>query len=95
MGTAMNPHKLPVKEFDDKWEEFENDDDQARSIPDIEDTVDAHGLLLKQQPDDDKLIYNELQLQLVDKMQKAKVIQRSLGSNSVTVGTYDDSPSLN
>ena len=70
MGTAMNPHKLPVKEFDDKWEEFENDDEQARSIPDIEDTVDAHGRLLNHQPAYEKLIHNKVQLQLGDKVQR-------------------------
>ena len=33
-GTAMKPPTLPVKEFDDGWEEFENDDGQTISIPD-------------------------------------------------------------
>ena len=35
LGTAMKPHKLPIKDFDNKWEEFENDDEKARSIPKI------------------------------------------------------------
>ena len=53
----MKIPKLPVKEFDDEWEELENDDEQARSIPDIEDKVDAHGLLLNQQTAYEKLIH--------------------------------------
>ena len=81
----MKPPNLPVKEFDDKWEKFENDDEQARSIPDIEDTVDAHVRLINQQPAYDKLIHNEVQLQLGDKVQRAKFIQISLGTYGVTV----------
>ena len=56
----MNPLKPPIKDFDDELEEFENDDEKARSIPEIEDTVDAHGRLLNQQPAYDKLIHNEV-----------------------------------
>ena len=50
----MKPLKIPVKEFDEKWEEFENDDEQARYIPDIDYTVDAHVRLLNQKPAYDK-----------------------------------------
>ena len=57
--------------------------------------MDAHGHLLNQQPDYDKLIHNEVQLKLGDKVQRAKVIQRSLVPDGVTVGTYDSKPSLN
>ena len=42
LGTAMKPHKLPIKDFDNEWEEFENDDEKAMSIPEIEYTVGAH-----------------------------------------------------
>ena len=61
-GKATNPPKLPVKEFDDEWGEFENDDEQERSIPNIEDTVDDHGRLLNQQSAYENLIHNEVQL---------------------------------
>ena len=89
------PPKLPIKDFDDEWEEFGNDDEKARSIPEIEDTLDAHGRLLNQQPAYDKLIHNDLQLQLGENVQTAKVIQRYLGPDGVIVGTYDDNPALN
>ena len=72
--TAMKPPKLPIKDFDDEWEEFENGDEKARSIPKIEDTVDAHGRLLNQKPAYDRLIHNEVQLQLGENMQTSKVI---------------------
>ena len=57
-GAEMKQPMLPVKKIDDEWEEFENYDEQERSISDIEDTVDAHGLLLKQQQAYDKFIHN-------------------------------------
>ena len=57
--------------------------------------MDASGLLLNQQPDYDKLIHNEVQLQLGDKVQREKVIQGSIGPDGITVGTYDDNLSLN
>ena len=91
----INPPKLPVKEFDNEWEEYENDDEQEISIPDIEDTMDSHGRLLNQQPYYDNLIHKKVQLQLRDKVQREKVIQRSFGPDGITLGTYDDNPSLN
>ena len=91
----MNPPETPIKDFDDEWEEFENEDEQARSIPEIEDTVDAQGRLLNQQPAYDKPIHNEVQLPLGEKVQTAKVKQRSLGPDGVVVWTYDDNPALN
>ena len=91
----MKPPKILIKDFDNEWEEFENYDEKTRSIPEIEDTVDAHGRLLNQQPAYDKLIHNEIQLQLGENVQTAKVIQRSLGPDGVIVGTYDDNQALN
>ena len=95
LGTAMKPPKLPIKDFDDEWEEFENDDEKSRSIPEIEDTVDAYGRLLNQQPAYENLIHNEIQLQLGENLQTVKVMQRSLGPDGVIVGTFDDNPALN
>ena len=57
--------------------------------------MDAHARILNHQQAYDKLIHNEVQLQLGDKVQKAKVIQSSLGMDGVTVGTYDYNLSLN
>ena len=91
----MKPHKLPVKYFDNKREESKNYYEQEISITDIEDTVDDHGRLLNQKPAYEKLIHNQVQLQLGDKVQKDKVIQRYLGPDGVNVGTYNDNLSLN
>ena len=57
--------------------------------------MDAHGRLLNQQPYYDNLIHKKVQLQLRDKVQREKVIQRSFGPDGITLGTYDDNPSLN
>ena len=56
--------------------------------------MDAHGRLLNHQPAYEKLIHNEVQLQLGDKVQRVKVIKRSLGPYGVTIVTYDNNPSL-
>ena len=47
------------------------------------------------QPSYDKLLNNDVMLQLVDTMQKTKVAQRYLGPYDTIVGSYDDNPVLN
>jgi hypothetical protein len=99
-GTSINPPKDSTdddtaKDDDDTWEEYEDADESARTIPEIEDTVDAGGRLLNQQPAYDKLINAEVQLQLGDDITNATVRKRSLGPDGTTVGTYDDNPMLN
>ena len=72
---------------------MENDSEQAISITDIDDALNSHGRLHNQQPYYNKLIHNKVHLQLGDIVKMTKVIQRSLGPDGVTVGTYDDNPS--
>ena len=43
----------------------------------------------------DKIINAEVLLQHGDSVQYAKVLQRSLGPDGITVGKYDDNPGLN
>ena len=57
--------------------------------------MDAHGRLLNQQQAYDKLIHNEVQLQLGENVQTEKVIQRSPRPDVVILGTYDDNTALN
>ena len=64
-------------------------------MPDIEDTVDANGRLLNQQPAYDKLIHSEVQLQLGEHMATGKVTRRALGPDGKVTGAYDDDPFLN
>jgi hypothetical protein len=92
-GTSINPPK-PESEYDE-YEEYEDDDEVARKIPEIEDSVDANGLLLNQLPAYDKILHSEVALQLGDSMSTGKVTQRALGPDGRTAGTYDDNPMLN
>ena len=62
-GTSINPPPVSTTSNDDIWEEHEDKDESARIVPDIEDTVDAKGRQINQQPDYDKLINAEVQLQ--------------------------------
>jgi hypothetical protein len=99
-GTSINPPNETTEDDmaesdEDTWEEYEDADEIARTIPEIEDTVDTRGKLLNQQPAYDRLINAEVQLQLGDDMINAKVKKRALGHDGTTVGTYDDNPMLN
>ncbi len=50
-GTSINPPKsATVKDGEIFYEEYEDDDEPARVIPDIEDAVDANGNVIGQQP---------------------------------------------
>ena len=92
-GTSITPPK--ASSDDSAWQEDHDDDESPRQMPDIEDTVDANGQLLCQQPAYDKLINAEVLLQHGDTMQTGKVIQRSIGAEGTTLGSYDDNPFLN
>ncbi len=92
-GTSMS---APPKESkDNTFEEYEDDDEEPRIIPEVEDTVDSNGRLLEQQPMYDKLINAEVALQLGDEMCSGKVVRRSLGPDGGTAGMYEDNPMLN
>jgi hypothetical protein len=96
-GTSINPPKPHVDDENehDEYAEYEDDDEVARIIPDIEDSVDANGMLLNQIPAYDKIIHSEVALQLGDRISTGKVTQRALGPDGKTAGTYDDNPMLN
>jgi hypothetical protein len=59
-GTSMSA--LPKESSDNTFEEYEADDKELSIIPEVEDTVDSNGRLLKQQPMYDPLINAEVQL---------------------------------
>ena len=94
-GTSTTPPNESTTPKEDPWEEYSDDDELPRQIPDIEDTVDATGKLICQQPAYDRLINAEVHLQHGDKVQAAKVIKRSLGPDGKTNGSYDENPFLN
>ena len=99
-GTSINPPN-PIssdvsKDTDDnEWEEAYDNDEDARVIPDVEDTVDSTGRLINQQPLYDRLINAEVQLQLGDQMSHGVVRRRSIGPDGRSHGEYDDNPFLN
>ena len=55
---------MAVDELQETWEEWGDQDEEPREVPEIEDTVDANGRLLDQQPAYDRIINAEVQLQL-------------------------------
>ena len=99
-GTSINPPKVEKKNSDndddnDAFEEYEDDVEQPRIIPDIEDTVDANGKLLNQQPAYDMLLNAEVRLNLGDDIAHGTVKRRAAGADGKAIGTYDDNPMLN
>jgi hypothetical protein len=75
-GTSINPPKHdPDDNEHNEYKEYEDDNEVARTIPDIEDSVDGNGLLLNQLPADNKIIHSEVALQLGENMSTGKVTQ--------------------
>ena len=90
-GTSISPPIVEtVTDDDDNWEEYEDSDEPARIVPDVEDAVDANGRLLNQQPAYDRLINAEVQLQQGDDITNAKITRRALGPDGNVAGRYDD-----
>ena len=61
----MTPSKQPAAE---PLSYYEDDEEEARIVPKIEDAVDANGKLINQQPAYDTIINAEVRLQLGDVM---------------------------
>ena len=76
-------------------ERYEDEDEPARPIPDIEESVDANGRVLNQLPAHDRLLNAEVQLQHDDRVTTGKVKRRALGPDGNMVGKYDNNPMLN
>ena len=94
-GTSFTPPNETSPTDDEIWKEYEDEDESPRTLPDIEDAVDANGRLINQQPAYDRLLNAEVQLQQGNDMTNARVTQRALGPDGTTVGSYDDNPMLN
>ena len=72
LGDSITPPKADaIDELEARWEEW-SDDEVPRVVPEIEDTVDANGRLLEQQPAYNRIINAEVHLQLGDDYQKAR-----------------------
>ena len=80
---------------EEEWEPYEDEDEQPHHFPDTEEAIDHNGRLINQQPAYDRLLNNEVMLQLGESMQRAKVTRRYLGPDGQVVGKYDNNPNLN
>jgi hypothetical protein len=91
-----SPWKPPshLKEYN-VLDEYEDDDEAARVIPEFSDPVDAVGRPIDQQPAYDTVLNTELMLPNGESYQQAKVVRRTLGSDGRTHGTYHHQPEFN
>ena len=71
-------------------ERYEDEDEPAKPIPDIEETVDANGHALNQLAAYDRLLNAEVQLQHDDWVTTGKVKSRALGPDGNMDGKYDN-----
>ena len=94
-GTSIKPPNDSRNDDEPEFEEYEDSEEQARKVPEVEDVVDTNGRLLNQNPAYDKLINAEVALQLGESMATGKVTQRAIGPDGRVVGSYDDNPYLN
>jgi hypothetical protein len=99
-GTSINPPTQKDAEDadnldDNEFEEYEDEDESKRTVPDIEDSVDANGKLLNQMPAYDKILHSEVSLQLGENMTIGRVTKRAIGPDGTVAGTYDENPCLN
>ncbi len=96
-GTSINrPKQKSAEDLNgNEFKEYEDTDEPKRIIPDIEDTVDATGKLLNQQPACDKILHSEVSLQMGESMTVGRVTKRALGPDGTVEGTYDANPVLN
>ena len=96
-GISTTPPKPTSKNSDDnEFEEYKDDDEAKRVIPDMEDTVNINGKLLNQHAAYDKILLSEVSLQLGENMSDRKVTKRVLvGLDGTVAGTYDTNPCLN
>ena len=94
-GTSINPPTKPEREIDKEFDPYEDDDEPAKLVPEIEDVIDHDGKLLDQQPAYDTIINAEVQMQLGNKLVTGKVVRRTLGPNGKTMGTWHENPIMN
>ena len=80
---------------DNYLQEYGDDDESPRFIPEIADPVDAAGNAINQQPLYDQLIHAELILPQGEAMQMAKVLRRHVGPEGKVIGEYNETPIWN
>ena len=91
----MSPPPVPEDDNESVFDDYEDDDENKRVVPDVEDTVDVTGKLLNQHPAYDWIINTEVALQLEEVVTTGKVTRRALSPDGQVAGTHDDNPFLN
>eukprot|EP00957_Ditylum_brightwellii_P102443 7808704-Ditylum_brightwellii.AAC.1 len=76
----MNPPPEATPDDWDPYDEYEDDDENSRSLPEMEETVDVTGTLIDQQPVYNKIINAEEQLHHQDHITTGKAKRRALGT---------------
>ena len=92
-GSPFQP-PTPITEYP-VLDEYEDDDEAARVIPEFSDPVDSVGRPIDQQPAYDTMLNTELMLPNGDSYKQAKVVRRTIGSDGTTHGSYHQQPELN
>ena len=95
-GTSISLPSKPVgKSNDPMLEIYEDNSEERRTVPDIEDSVDSNGRLVNQLPAYAHLLNVEVQRQLGKELTTGRVKCHALGPEGKVVGKYDDNPFLN
>lgn len=94
-GDSITPPVALKEEKEKDFIEYEDDDEQPRVMPDIEEPVDSSGRSINQQPACGKLLNVEIHVQHSNTLVKGKVIRRSIGPDGAATGPYDDNLILN
>ena len=84
-----------MKNYDQNYEEYQNDTESPRIIPDKEKAIDSNRKPLNQQPSYDKLINDGITLQSNRASQKEKVAGRSMIPEIFIIGSCGENPKLN
>ena len=93
--TPSNVSPSSQDDTAESWTSYHDEHEPPQHIPETEDVVDANGRLICQQPAYDRLLNAEVQLQLGEKVQSARVLQRSVGPDGTIERSYDNNPLLN
>eukprot|EP00957_Ditylum_brightwellii_P047793 3630340-Ditylum_brightwellii.AAC.2 len=92
---AMNPPPETSPNNWDPYDKYEEEDERARSLQEMEETFDANGTLIDQQPAYNKIINAKVQLHHQDHITTGEVQMSVLGPNGRKAGSYNDNPMLN
>eukprot|EP00957_Ditylum_brightwellii_P153711 11698633-Ditylum_brightwellii.AAC.1 len=91
----MKPPPETTSDDWDPYDEYEDDDEKNRSLPEMEETVDTNDILIDHQSAYNKIINAEVHLHNQDHITTGKVKRRVLGLDGRTAGSYYENPMLN